>query len=202
MRQSVNTRSGRNPSFSGNAFDAIWTVAATPLIASPMTVSLPVPWYSWAVSIQFTPDSSDARMTARAELTSSDRPPSSYPPRPIVETETPLCPSARDSTRRPYRNPAEPPAAYHPGMGVLDRAIAGCPVGLGLAAVGRPAYINLGRDRDLGEDRSREALEARAHGLMDAAFAAGVRYVDAARSYGLAEEFLGAGCPRRPGPAR
>ena len=85
-------------------------------------------------------------------------------------------------------------------MGVLDRAIASCPVGLGLAAVGRPAYINLGRDRDLGEDRSREALEARAHGLMDAAFAAGVGYFDAARSYGLAEAFLSSWlASRRPG---
>jgi len=65
-------------------------------------------------------------------------------------------------------------------------------IGLGLAAVGRPAYITLGRAADLGADRSVEAMRARSHALLDAAYAAGVRYVDAARSYGRAEEFLGA----------
>ncbi|MGW4197402.1 aldo/keto reductase [Streptomyces sp. NPDC005004] len=63
-------------------------------------------------------------------------------------------------------------------------------IGLGLAAVGRPGYINLGRDRDLGADRGVEALRARTHELLDAAYAQGVRYFDAARSYGRAEEFL------------
>lgn len=64
------------------------------------------------------------------------------------------------------------------------------PVGLGLAALGRPAYINVGRERDLGDDRSLEAMEARSHEVLDAAWAAGIRYVDAARSYGYAERFL------------
>jgi len=63
-------------------------------------------------------------------------------------------------------------------------------LGLGLAAVGRPGYINLGRDADLGLDRSVAALEQRAHDVLDAAYGAGVRYFDAARSYGRAEEFL------------
>jgi aryl-alcohol dehydrogenase-like predicted oxidoreductase len=63
-------------------------------------------------------------------------------------------------------------------------------IGLGLAAIGRPAYINLGRMRDLGADRSVETLRAEAEALLDAAWASGVRWVDAARSYGLAEEFL------------
>jgi len=63
-------------------------------------------------------------------------------------------------------------------------------IGLGLAALGRPAYITLGRDEDLGEDRSVGALESRAHAVLDAAWARGVRYYDAARSYGRAEEFL------------
>jgi aryl-alcohol dehydrogenase-like predicted oxidoreductase len=65
------------------------------------------------------------------------------------------------------------------------------PVGFGLAAVGRPAYITLGRDEDLGEDRSVAAMRARSWAVLDAAWAAGVRYFDAARSYGRAEEFLG-----------
>ncbi|MFJ6845642.1 aldo/keto reductase [Streptomyces griseoluteus] len=63
-------------------------------------------------------------------------------------------------------------------------------LGLGLAAVGRPGYINLNRARDLGDDRSAEALQTRTHELLDAAYAQGVRYVDAARSYGRSEEFL------------
>jgi aryl-alcohol dehydrogenase-like predicted oxidoreductase len=63
-------------------------------------------------------------------------------------------------------------------------------IGLGLAALGRPVYITGGRDADL-PDRSPAAMRARTHEVLDAAYAAGVRYVDAARSYGRAEEFLG-----------
>jgi aryl-alcohol dehydrogenase-like predicted oxidoreductase len=63
-------------------------------------------------------------------------------------------------------------------------------LGLGLAALGRPAYINLGRRADLGDDRSVAAMERRCHGVLDVAWAAGIRYVDAARSYGRAETFL------------
>jgi aryl-alcohol dehydrogenase-like predicted oxidoreductase len=64
------------------------------------------------------------------------------------------------------------------------------PIGLGLAALGRPGYIDVGRDEDLGADRSVEAMERRAHQVLAAAHRIGVRYVDAARSYGRAEEFL------------
>jgi aryl-alcohol dehydrogenase-like predicted oxidoreductase len=64
-------------------------------------------------------------------------------------------------------------------------------IGLGLAALGRPAYINLGHADDLGADRSPDALRARTHAVLDHAYARGVRYFDAARSYGLAEDFLG-----------
>jgi aryl-alcohol dehydrogenase-like predicted oxidoreductase len=63
-------------------------------------------------------------------------------------------------------------------------------IGLGLAALGRPAYITLGRDDDFGDDRSTTTMERRSHEVLDAAYAAGIRYVDAARSYGRAEEFL------------
>ncbi|MFF7927267.1 aldo/keto reductase [Streptomyces mirabilis] len=73
-----------------------------------------------------------------------------------------------------------------------------CHIGLGLAAVGRPGYINLGRDHDLGEDRSVETLRARTHELLDAAYAQGVRYFDAARSYGRSEEFLADWLKSRP----
>ena len=64
------------------------------------------------------------------------------------------------------------------------------PVGLGLAALGRPAYIDLGRHADLGDDRGVDDPERRSHQVLDAAWAAGVRYLDAARSYGRAEAFL------------
>jgi aryl-alcohol dehydrogenase-like predicted oxidoreductase len=65
-------------------------------------------------------------------------------------------------------------------------------IGLGLAALGRPGYLNLGHGEDLGRERSPEALRARTAEVLDAAYAGGVRYFDAARSYGRAEEFLAA----------
>ncbi|WP_306190196.1 MULTISPECIES: aldo/keto reductase [unclassified Streptomyces] len=65
-----------------------------------------------------------------------------------------------------------------------------CHLGLGLAAVGRPGYINLGRDGDLPAGRTVDALRERTHELLQAAYAQGVRYFDAARSYGRSEEFL------------
>src|SRR2546423_13927946 len=64
------------------------------------------------------------------------------------------------------------------------------PVGLGLAALGRPGYITLDRAHDLGDDRSVAALERRSHEVLSAAYHAGIRYFDAARSYGYAERFL------------
>jgi aryl-alcohol dehydrogenase-like predicted oxidoreductase len=64
------------------------------------------------------------------------------------------------------------------------------PLGLGLAALGRPGYITLGHGEDLGPDRSAQAMERHAHEVLDAAHRSGVRYFDAARSYGRAEDFL------------
>src|ERR1022692_3303697 len=63
-------------------------------------------------------------------------------------------------------------------------------IGLGLVALGRPAYITGGRSADL-PDRSVEGMRARTFAMLDAAYEAGIRYFDAARSYGRAEEFLG-----------
>ena len=60
-------------------------------------------------------------------------------------------------------------------MSVLDGAAAANPVGLGMAALGRPAYINIGRDQDLGGDRSRGEIERRTHAVLDAAWDSGVR---------------------------
>jgi aryl-alcohol dehydrogenase-like predicted oxidoreductase len=63
-------------------------------------------------------------------------------------------------------------------------------IGIGLAALGRPAYINLGRSAALPADRSPDALREASWEVLDAGYAAGVRWVDVARSYGRAEEFL------------
>lgn len=74
---------------------------------------------------------------------------------------------------------------------VLGRT--GLPVtrlGLGLAALGRPGYINLGHGRDIGDEKDVATLERETHAVLDAAYAGGIRYFDAARSYGSAEAFL------------
>ncbi len=63
-------------------------------------------------------------------------------------------------------------------------------IGLGLAALGRPGYINIGHGDDLRDGRDVGAMEAHAHAVLDAAWSSGVRYLDAARSYGRAESFL------------
>ena len=63
-------------------------------------------------------------------------------------------------------------------------------LGLGLAALGRPGYINLGHGADLEGDYDRSTMEQRAHEVLDAAYAGGIRYFDVARSYGLAEDFI------------
>ena len=71
-----------------------------------------------------------------------------------------------------------------------ETGLVGSRLGIGLAALGRPAYITLGRERDLGADRAPEELYPRAAQVLDGARAAGVRSIDVARSYGRAEEFL------------
>jgi aryl-alcohol dehydrogenase-like predicted oxidoreductase len=83
-------------------------------------------------------------------------------------------------------------------VGVLGRT--GLPVsrlGLGLAALGRPGYINLGHGHDLGPQKDVATLEHEAHAVLDAAYDGGIRYFDAARSYGKAEEFLASWLERR-----
>ena len=62
--------------------------------------------------------------------------------------------------------------------------------GLGLAALGRPGYITLDHSRDLTSNYDAGAMEQHAHAVLDAAYDADVRYFDAARSYGRAEDFL------------
>lgn len=79
--------------------------------------------------------------------------------------------------------PGMPPARLGASGPVVSR------IGLGLAALGRPAYITSGRGGDL-PDRTVAGLRTRTFSVLDAAYAAGIRYFDAARSYGRAEEFL------------
>jgi aryl-alcohol dehydrogenase-like predicted oxidoreductase/outer membrane protein assembly factor BamB len=72
-------------------------------------------------------------------------------------------------------------------FGRIDRMAV---LGLGLAALGRPGYLNVGHGDDIGPERTVDAMEQRCRAVCDAAWAAGIRWFDAARSYGLAEDFL------------
>jgi aryl-alcohol dehydrogenase-like predicted oxidoreductase len=65
------------------------------------------------------------------------------------------------------------------------------PIGLGLAALGRPGYINIGHGHDLAGQCDEATMEQHAHAVLQAAYDHGVRYFDVARSYGLGEKFLG-----------
>ncbi len=80
-------------------------------------------------------------------------------------------------------------------MNVLTRTIQGqtlhyTKLALGLAALGRPGYMNLGHADDLPAERTQQAMLENAIAVMDEAWALGIRWFDAARSYGLAEDFL------------
>jgi aryl-alcohol dehydrogenase-like predicted oxidoreductase len=77
------------------------------------------------------------------------------------------------------------------------RGLVVSPIGLGLAALGRPGYINLGHGEDLRGRTDVDAMERNAHRVLDAALDGGVRYFDAARSYGKAEAFLASWLERR-----
>jgi aryl-alcohol dehydrogenase-like predicted oxidoreductase len=74
------------------------------------------------------------------------------------------------------------------------------PLGVGMAALGRPGYINLGHGEDNRDGRTVEDMERRAFEVFDAAWDAGIRYFGAARSYERGEAFLGAWLRRREIP--
>ena len=69
-------------------------------------------------------------------------------------------------------------------------------IALGLAALGRPAYIN-GAQGAGGADPRGGRVEGTAHAVLHAAYECGVRWFDAARSYGRAEQFLASWLARR-----
>ncbi|HEX3565769.1 MAG TPA: aldo/keto reductase [Acidimicrobiales bacterium] len=62
--------------------------------------------------------------------------------------------------------------------------------GLGLAALGRPGYLTVDHGAAIGMDRSVDALRKQCHEVCAAAWDGGIRWFDAARSYGRAEQFL------------
>lgn len=65
-------------------------------------------------------------------------------------------------------------------------------MGLGMAAIGRPGYINLNRGEIFGTERTVESFRANAFAVLDTLFQnEAVPWIDAARSYGLSEQFLG-----------
>src|SRR5262249_3659051 len=63
------------------------------------------------------------------------------------------------------------------------------------------SYITLGHGNDLAGHTDERSLELATHAVLDAAYAGGVRYFDAARSYGKPEAFIARGLALRgPGP--
>ena len=63
-------------------------------------------------------------------------------------------------------------------------------LGLGLAALGRPGYITLGHNQNIGDDKSKDNMRNQCHKVLDFAYNKGIRYFDVARVYGESEEFL------------
>jgi aryl-alcohol dehydrogenase-like predicted oxidoreductase len=61
-------------------------------------------------------------------------------------------------------------------------------LGLGLAAIGRPEYINIRDNHNI--DKSYENFEQNAYEILDFAYEKGIRYFDTAPSYGKGELFL------------
>lgn len=61
-------------------------------------------------------------------------------------------------------------------------------IGIGLAALGRPEYINIRENKSI--DKSEKAFRENAFKVLDFAYESGVRYFDTAPSYGKGERYL------------
>lgn len=70
----------------------------------------------------------------------------------------------------------------------MHQSLSDTKLGLGLAALGRPEYINLRQETD--SDKSEEYYRKRAFDILSFAFDHGIRHFDTAPSYGKGEEFL------------
>ena len=89
-------------------------------------------------------------------------------------------------------------ATVAPRSEKLATHLQGAPrIGLGMAALGRPGYINLGHNDDLPA-KDVEAMRMQAHEVLDEAYRLGIRYIDCARSYGLSEEFVASWLAKQP----
>lgn len=90
----------------------------------------------------------------------------------------------------------------HPVIGVDQRPrIRHAEWAIGTAVLGRPAYINTGSASALPAGRSHVAMRDNTDAVLDAAMAAGIDWVDTARSYGDAETFVGEWMHRRSSDA-
>ncbi len=61
-------------------------------------------------------------------------------------------------------------------------------IGLGLAALGRPEYINIRANSSI--DKTEKAFRKNAFSVLDEAYKKGIRFFDTAPSYGKGEQFL------------
>ncbi|MDF1696687.1 MAG: aldo/keto reductase [Saprospiraceae bacterium] len=61
-------------------------------------------------------------------------------------------------------------------------------IGLGTAAIGRPVYINIKKEKSAAF--TLDVFRQRGIDILDAAYAQGIRYFDTAPGYGMAEEML------------
>lgn len=66
--------------------------------------------------------------------------------------------------------------------------MSGTKIGLGLAAIGRPEYINIRQEVD--KNKSIDLYKKNAFSIFDFAYSKGIRHFDTAPSYGKGEEFL------------
>jgi len=102
-----------------------------------------------------------------------------------------MAPPRHSAAKSDRSTPSTGTVSAPPRGGALACGLVTARIGLGLAALGRPGYLNVGHGAELGDDRSVAALRARTFEVLDFAYAAGVRDFDVARSYGRGEAFLG-----------
>lgn len=106
------------------------------------------------------------------------------PGRVLEETDVPVVASAPTPTPSPAPKPMPMPMRPFGQSGLMLPALS-----VGTAAVGRPAYLTLDHGRDIA-DPSPDGMRRLAFQVLDSAYAAGIRHIDTAHSYGRAESFV------------